>query len=336
MPQLVDEAQPARRTLREAVLEGIAEEMSRDERVVVIGQDIGAFRGPLRSTDGLAERFGPDRVIETPICEGSMTSMAVGAALAGLRPIVEIMFSDLLPVATTALVQVAANFRYLSGGAARVPIVVRTRGGDGPYRAHPQNYEALFCHSPGLVVVAPSNAADAKGLIKSAIRADDPVLFIENIFLYNAPKEPLPDGADLVPLGRARVARAGRDVTVVAYGRAVRSSLAAADELSREGVEVEVVDLRTLRPIDEEAILSSVVRTRRLVTVHEAWTSGGLGAEVLARVTEEAFPALRAAPVRLGAPPVAVPWAEPLRDQLLPTAARIRAAIRTVVDGPAR
>jgi pyruvate/2-oxoglutarate/acetoin dehydrogenase E1 component len=329
MPSAAVEARPL--TLREAVVEAIREEMERDEAVVVIGQDLAAFEGPLKSTEGLWASFGDRRVIQTPICESSATSMGVGAALMGLRPVVEIMFSDLLPVATTPIVQLAANLRYLTAGAGSVPMVIRTRGGDGPYRAHPQNYEALFSHSPGLTVVVPSSARDGKGLMKSAIRSNDPVLFIENIFLYNAFRQPVPPGDELVPLGRAAVVREGRHATVGTYGRAVRTCLSAAGRLAREGVEIEVVDLRTLAPLDEETVLSSVRRTGALLAVHEAWQTGGIGAEVVARVTRRAFDALRHPPAIVGAPDVPIPWAEPLRDAMLPTVDSIAAAVRTVL-----
>jgi pyruvate/2-oxoglutarate/acetoin dehydrogenase E1 component len=321
------EARPL--TLREAVVEAIRDEMERDEAVVVIGQDLAAFEGPLKSTEGLWAAFGDRRVIQTPICESSATSMGIGAALMGLRPVVEIMFSDLLPVATTPIVQLAANLRYLTAGAGSVPMVIRTRGGDGPYRAHPQNYEALFSHSPGLIVAVPSNARDGKGLMKSAIRSNDPVLFIENIFLYNAYRQPV--GDEVVPLGRAAVAREGRHATVVTYGRAVRTSLSAANRLAREGIEVEVVDLRTLAPLDEGTVIDSVRRTGALLAVHEAWQTGGIGAEVLSRVTRRAFDALKHPPEVVGAPDVPIPWAEPLRDAMLPTVDSIVAAVRRVL-----
>jgi pyruvate dehydrogenase E1 component beta subunit len=324
-------------TLREAILAGIREEMRRDSSVVVIGQDLRAFEGPLKSTEGLWSEFGDERVIETPICETSATSMAVGAAINGLRPIVEIMFTDLLPIAATPLIQLAANLRYLTGNATGVPLVVRARGGDGPYRAHPQNYEALFAHSPGMTVVVPSNARDGKGLIKSAIRSEDPVLFVENIFLYNAYRQPIEDDDELVPLGKAAITRAGADATIVTYGRGVRTSLSAAKRLAREGIEVEIVDLRTVAPFDEDAINASLERTGRLVVVHEAWQTGGIGAEVLSRVARRG-PRLRATPRLVAAPDVPIPWAEPLRDAMLPTAEGIARAVREAVaeDGAAR
>lgn len=314
-------------TMRQAILEGIREVMRMDQDVVVLGQDIGAFEGPLKSTEGLLEEFGATRIVETPICEASMTSLAVGAALGGMKVIVEIMFTDLLPVATTALVQVAGAMRYMTDGLGSVPIVVRARGGDGPYRAHPQNYEALFLHAPGMTVVVPSNPADGKGLIKSAIRSSEPVLFVENIFLYNAPKAFVPEGDHAVALGQAAVARAGDDATVVTYGRGVRTAISAANVLARRGIHIEVIDLRTLSPLDEETVMRSVRSTGRLLTVHEAWLAGGVGAEIVARVSAAAMEDLKAPPRRIGAPPVNVPWAEPLRDQMVPSVAQIESEV---------
>ena len=317
-------------TLRQAILEAIGEAMEADPAVVMIGQDLGAFGGPLKSAEGLFTRFGPSRIIETGICESSMTSLAVGMAVQGMRPIVEIMFSDFLPIAATAIVQLAANLRYYSGNTGSVPMVIRTKGGDGPYRAHPQNYEALFAHSPGLIIVSPSDAVSAKGLMKSAIAANDPVLFIENIFLYNAFRESVPAGDIVVPLGKAATAREGTDVTIVTYGRTVRTAIAAAKQLAHNSVDLEVIDLRTISPFDEEAVLRSVKKTGRLVVAHEAWEVGGIGAEIISRVTRKAFGSLACAPMLIGAPAVPVPWAEPLRDVMIPSVARITEAVMQV------
>jgi acetoin:2,6-dichlorophenolindophenol oxidoreductase subunit beta len=320
-----------RLTLRQAILEGIREEMRADPSVIVIGQDVRAFGGPLKCTEGLWEEFGDERIVETPICESSATSMAIGAGIVGMRPILDIMFTDLLPVAATPIIQYAANIRFLTADGAHAPLVIRTRGGDGPYRAHPQNYEALFAHSPGLTIVVPSNARDGKGLIKSAIRSDDPVLFIENIFLYNAFAHEVGDADETVPLGRAAITRPGSDVTLVTYGRGVRTSLTA---VAASGVDAEVVDLRTVAPLDEAMIVESVERTGRLLVVHEAWQTGGIGAEVISRVCRSGVP-LRQPPILIGAPDVPIPWAEPLRDALLPNATRIAGALR-VLTGEGR
>jgi len=223
----------------------------------------------------------------------------------------------------------------MTAGKACVPLVVRTKGGDGPYRAHPENYEALFTHSAGLIVVMPSTPADAKGMIKSAIRANDPVLFIENIFLYHGIKDVVRDSDYVVPLGKANVVRPGRDVTVVAYGRTVRTAVSAATRLAAEGIELEVIDLRTLAPFDKNAIVESVRKTGRLLTVHEAWVRGGLGAEIVSQVTESAFSYLKASPRRIGAPAIPIPFAEPLRDAVIPTVAAIVREVREVMVKPA-
>ena len=318
-------------TFRQAVLEAIGEAMDADPTVVMIGQDLGAFGGPLKSAEGLFDRFGPSRIIETGICESSMTSLAVGMAVQGMRPIVEIMFSDFLPIAATPIIQLAANLRYYSGNTGNVPMVIRTKGGDGPYRSHPQNYEAMFAHSPGLIIVSPSDAVSAKGLMKSAIASNDPVLFIENIFLYNAFRENVPAGEIVVPLGKATVARAGKDVTIVTYGRTVRTAIAAAKQLARNSIDIEVIDLRTISPFDEEAVLRSIKKTGRLVVAHEAWEVGGIGAEIVSRVTRKAFSSLACAPELIGAPAVPVPWAEQLRDVMIPSVARISEAVMKVL-----
>lgn len=320
-----------RLTIREAVISGMAAELRADSAVMLIGQDIGKFGGPLQCTAGLADEFGSDRLVETPICESSMLSLAIGAATAGLRPVVDVMFSDMLPLVAVPLIQTAASLRYITSGACTVPLVVRTRGGDGPYRSHPQNYEALFAHSPGLTIVEPSNPRDAKGLIRSAIRSDDPVIFMENIFLYNAFKDDVPVDDYTVDIGRAAIVRPGDDVTVVTYGRSVRSAVQAADAFAGDGVSVEVVDLRTVHPWDEELVLTSVRRTGRLVIAHEAWEAGGVGAEIAARAVETCFDRLVQPPVRVGAPAIPIPWSPALRDATLPTLRRVSDGIRQVL-----
>ncbi|HJQ48171.1 MAG TPA: transketolase C-terminal domain-containing protein [Amycolatopsis sp.] len=318
-------------TVREAVISAIAAEMRTDSSIVLIGQDIGAFGGPLQCTAGLLGEFGRDRLVETPICESAMMSLGVGAAASGLRPVVDLMFSDMLPLVAVPLMQTAASLRYLTDGGLTAPLVVRTRGGDGPYRSHPQNYEALFAHSPGLTIVEPSNPRDAKGLMQSAIRSDDPVIFIENIFLYNAFRDSVPVGDVAVEIGRAAIVRPGDAVTVVTYGRSVRGAVQAAETLAGEGIDVEVVDLRTLHPWDRDLVTESVRRTGRLVVAHEAWETGGLGAEIVAHVSAHCFTALSQPPVRVGAPSIPIPWAPGLRDETLPTVGRITAAIRQVL-----
>jgi pyruvate/2-oxoglutarate/acetoin dehydrogenase E1 component/TPP-dependent pyruvate/acetoin dehydrogenase alpha subunit len=319
-----------RMTQTEAIIEAIAAEMRRDERVFLIGQDIGPFGGAMQGTKGLYEEFGGRRVLEAPISESAMVGAALGAALFGHRPIVEISFGEFLPAAMSQLINQAPNLHYMTGGVARVPAVIRTRVGDGPYRGHPQDYSGWFAGVPGLKVVMPATPADAGGLMTAAIRDDNPVLFFEAMSLAHGPRDAAPVGAHVVQMGTARVARGGRDVTVVACGSAVPLALQAAAALSAEGIEVEVIDLRSLAPWDRRTVLDSVRRTRRLVTAHEAWVTGGFGAELVATVAEQAPGALAAPIVRVGAVAVPIP-SGPLRRHALPTASTIAAAVRRVM-----
>jgi len=325
-------ARPARRlTNTEAIVEAIAGEMRRDERVFYLGQDVGPFGGAMQGTKGLYEEFGPNRVRETPISEGAMVGAALGAALFGQRPIVEVSFGEFLPAAMNQLINQAPNLHYMTGGAARAPLVVRTRVGDGPYGGHPQDYSAWFAHVPGWKVVMPATPADAAGLLRSAVRDDGPVLFFEPMSLAHAPRGGVPSGEHLVPIGTAANARPGRDATIVALGSMVPPALRAAERLAAEGVEVEVIDLRSLRPWDEEAVLDSVRRTGRLVIVHEAWTRGGFGAEVAATVAERALDDLASPIARVGALPVPIPSGS-LRPLALPDVERVVAALRGVLS----
>ena len=317
-------------TLMEAVVDAIATEMRRDRRVFLIGQDLGPMGGPLQSTAGLFEEFGPRRVRESPISESAMVGAAIGAALYGQRPIVEISFGEFLPCAMNQLVLQAPNLHYMTGGAARCPVVVRTRIGDGPYRGHPQDYTAMLTGVPGWTVVMPSTPADAKGLMAAAIRSDDPVLFVEPMGLVHAPRGDVPEGEHVEPIGPARLARAGRDATVVAYGSAVPLALDAAARLAGEGAEVEVIDLRSLAPWDRATVLDSVARTNRLVIAHETWANGGVGAEVAATVAAEAIDDLAAPILRVGAAPVPIPSGL-LRARALPTTEQIVDALRRVL-----
>jgi pyruvate dehydrogenase E1 component beta subunit len=319
-----------RMTQTEAIIEAIAAEMRRDERVFLIGQDIGLFGGAMQGTKGLYEEFGGRRVLEAPISESAMVGAALGAALFGRRPIVEISFGEFLPAAMSQLINQAPNLHYMTGGVARVPAVIRTRVGDGPYRGHPQDYSGWFAGVPGLKVVMPATPADARGLMTAAIRDDNPVLFFEAMSLAHGPRDAAPTGEHVVPIGTARVARRGRDVTIVACGSAVPLSLQAAATLAAEGIDVEVIDLRSLAPWDRQTVLDSVRRTRRLVTAHEAWVTGGFGAEVAATVAEHALGALAAPIVRVGASAVPIP-SGPLRRHALPAASTIAAAVRHVM-----
>jgi pyruvate dehydrogenase E1 component beta subunit len=321
-----------RLTMTGAIIEAIAGEMRRDERVFVIGQDIGPFGGSMQGARGLYEEFGPSRILEAPISESAMVGAAIGAALFGRRPIVEISFGEFLPAAMNQLINQAPNLHYMTGGTARVPVVVRTRVGDGPYGGHPQDYSAWFAHVPGLKVVMPATPADAKGLMIAAIRDDNPVIFFEAMSLAHGPRGEVPVGEHVEPFGAARVARAGRDVTVVALGSTVPLALRAAATLASEGIEAEVIDPRTLRPWDQETVIASVRRTGRLVTAHEAWVGGGFGAEIVATVVEHAAESLVAPVRRVGAAAVPIP-SGPLRPLVLPNADRIAAAIREVMGG---
>ncbi|MDQ3792351.1 MAG: alpha-ketoacid dehydrogenase subunit beta [Actinomycetota bacterium] len=325
------EDRPTKRmTHLEGVIEAIAQEMRRDERVLFIGQDVGPFGGSMQGSRGLYEEFGPERILEAPISESAMVGAAIGASLFGRRPIVEISFGEFLPAAMNQLLNQAPNIRYMTGGAARVPVVVRTRVGDGPYGGHPQDYSAWFAHVPGLKVVVPATPADAKGLMIAAIRDDNPVLFFEPMSLSHGRRGEVPADEHVEQIGAASIAREGRDATVVTWGSMVPPSLQAARVLSREGIEIEIVDLRTLAPWDRQMVLSSVSRTRRLVVAHEAWVTGGFGAEVVAAVAEEAPQSLDAPVARVGARPVPIP-SGPLRRDVLPGSDQIAEAVRGVV-----
>ena len=320
-------------TQTDAIVDAIASEMRRDPRVMYIGQDVGAMGGSMQGTHGLLAEFGPKRIREAPISESAMVGAAIGAALFGQRPIVEISFGEFIPAAMNQLINQAPNLRYMTGGLARVPVVIRTRVGDGPYGGHPQDYSAWFAHVPGLKVVMPAQPSDARGLMVSAIRDDNPVLFFEPMSLAHGPRGPvLVDDAPL-PIGRARRVRDGADVTIAAIGSMTAASLRAAEVLASEGIDCEVIDMRSIRPLDSAAVVKSVRRTRRLVTVHEAWVTAGLGAEIVAAVAETCPEALCAPVVRLGTEPVPTPSGK-VRPFALPNAERVANAIRALV-GPA-
>jgi pyruvate/2-oxoglutarate/acetoin dehydrogenase E1 component len=319
--------------LRQAINEALHEEMEADPRVFLLGEDvIDPWGGTFRVTAGLSTRFGLERVRETPISEAAIVGCALGAALLGMRPVAEIMFLDFATQAMDQIVNQAAKLRYMTGGQTSVPLVIRVAGGAGRASAaqHSQSLEAWFAHIPGLVVVAPSSPADAKGLLISAIRDDNPVIFLEHKVLY-AQKGPVPEEPYAIPLGTAQLKRQGSDVTVVATQLMVQRALAAAADLEREGVSVEVVDPRTLVPLDEETILQSVAKTGRLVIAHEAVKRGGYGAEIAAMVSEQAFDVLDAPIVRVCARAVPMPYNDNLERATIPTPQDIAAAIRSVV-----
>src|SRR3984885_11762400 len=315
-------------TFVRAIAGALARAMRADERVIVLGEDV-AQGGPFTATAGLAEEFGRERVLDTPISEGAVCGVAIGAAQAGLRPVVEIMYIDFLTLALDQLVNQAAKAHFMSGGQLTVPLVMRTQGGSGSRAGaqHSQSLEAWLTHVPGLKVVMPATAADAAGLMASAIADPNPVVFVEHKALYFK-REELADEPPAVPIGSARVARPGGDVTIVALSRMRGEALAAADRLAAEGVEAEVIDPRTLVPLDVELIVSSVERTNRLVVAHEAVQAGGFGAEIAARVQAVAFDSLDAPIARVGAPFAPIPLSPPLEDAYLPGAAEILAAVR--------
>ncbi|MDH4044152.1 MAG: alpha-ketoacid dehydrogenase subunit beta [Gemmatimonadota bacterium] len=317
-------------TYLEALRQGMWEEMVRDERVFLLGEDIGAYGGAFKVTDGFLERFGANRVVDTPISEAAIVGAAAGAAHMGLRPVAEMQFIDFISCAYDILTNYVATARYRAGLA--TPIVVRGPSGGyvrgGPF--HSQMPEAAFFHTPGLKLVAPATVRDAKGLIKAAIRDDDPVIFFEHKFLYRRIKEDLPEGEDLItPIGEARVAREGHDLTVVTWSAMVWKTLEAADQLEREdGVSVEVIDLRTLVPMDTDAVMRSLRKTNRILIAHEDTRTGGIAGEIAARINEEAFEWLDAPIRRVTAHDTPLPYAPTLEDYVLPQASDVVAAAR--------
>ncbi|OUN00711.1 MAG: pyruvate dehydrogenase [Firmicutes bacterium ZCTH02-B6] len=319
-------------TYREALRQALREEMLRDERVFLLGEDIGAYGGSYAVTKGLLEEFGEKRVKDTPISETAIIGAAVGAAMDGLRPVAEIMTINFTLVAIDQVINNAAKIHYMFGGQFRCPLVIRTVGGGRRLAAtHSQNLEVLFAHIPGLKVVAPATPYDAKGLLKAAIRDDDPVVFIEHSLLYST-RGPVPDEDYVVPIGVSDIKRRGRDVTIVAYSRMTREALIAAEELAKQGIEAEVVDLRTLRPLDMGPVLDSVARTNRAVVVGEDWRSFGIGAEVAARIQEEAFDELDAPVLRVSQLEVPTPYAANLEKLAFPGSRQIVEACQQVLN----
>ena len=315
-----------------ALREALREEMARDESVFLIGEDIGTYGGAFRITRGLLAEFGEQRVIDTPISESAIAGAAIGAAIMGTRPVAEIMFQDFVTLAIDQILNCAAKLRYLHNGRATVPMVLRAPFGAGIHAGahHSQSIEAMFCHIPGVKVVCPSTPYDAKGLLKAAIRDPNPVLFFENKLVYGVKGE-VPEEDYTVPLGKADVKREGKDVTVVVWGLMVSKTLRAATELAEKGVELEVIDLRTLYPLDIEAIVGSVKKTSRLLIAHEACQTGGLGGEIAAIVAKEAFGYLDAPIERVAAPDTPVPFSPPLEEAFIPQQKDIVAAVLAMV-----
>jgi 2-oxoisovalerate dehydrogenase E1 component beta subunit len=324
---------PRELTYLEAIREALVEEMRRDPKVFVLGEDVGAYGGAFGVTQGLHDEFGEMRVIDTPISESAIIGVSIGASLRGYRPIAEMQFADFISCAFDQIVNQAATLRYRYGGRQGVPIVIRAPSGGnvGGGLYHSQNPEGWFIHRPGLKVVAPSTAWDAKGLLKAAIRDDNPVVYFEHKYLYRRAKGPVPEGDEIVPLGVAAIRREGSDATLLTYGAMVTPSLEAADALSKEGVEVEVIDLRTLLPYDKGAMFASLEKTSRVLVVHEDVKTLGLGAELSAVITEERFDALDAPVMRVTYPDAHPPFSHVLEDFNLPNAAKITAALRKLV-----
>ncbi len=318
-------------TLRDAVTRGLTEALDTDERVFLMGEDIGSYQGPYAVTKGLLEKYGHERIRDTPISEGVVVGAAVGAAMAGLRPIVEIMTINFLLLAMDMVVNHAAKLRYMSNGQIQVPMVIRTVTGGGAQlgATHSQSLEGWFASVPGLKVAAPSDPYDALGLLRTAIADEDPVIFAEHARLYQVLGD-VPDDHYAIPFGQAKVKRAGDDVTLVAYSRGVHTALEAAAILEKKGVEAEVVDLRTLRPLDTATVLTSVEKTSRVIVVDEAWRCGGFGAEISSMIHENAFDSLDGPVGRVAGLDVPAPYNGTLEASALPDAARIVSAIEEI------
>ena len=317
----------------EAVRDALAEEMRRDPAVFVMGEDVAIYGGAYGATRGLYEEFGEERVRDTPISENTIAGAATGAAMMGMRPVAEIMYADFLTLAMDQLVNTAAKNRYMFGGRTKVPMVLRTEGGTGRGIAaqHSQSPEAWFNHVPGLYLVMPATPYDAKGLLKTAIRDDNPILFIEHKMLYGTKGE-VPDEEYTIPLGAADVKRAGDDVTIIAYSKVVLDSLEAAERLAAEGIDVEVIDLRTIKPLDMNAILKSVRKTGRVVCVSEGCRTNGVPSELIARIQEEAFDWLDAPIARVCGEDVPIPMSPPLEAAAVPSVEKIVAAAMDLAE----
>ncbi len=317
---------------REALREAMTEEMERDDRVFLMGEEVGHYQGAYKVSEGMLEKFGPKRVVDTPIAEGGFAGIGIGAAMVGLRPIIEFMTWNFSAVAFDQILNNAAKLRQMSGGQFDCPIVFR--GPNASARQvgsqHSHAMEHFYAHVPGLKVVAPAYPADAKGLMKAAIRDDNPVLVMESETLY-AVKGDVPDGDYVVEMGKAQIARPGKDVTIAAYSRMTHVAMEAAATLEKEGISAEVVDLRSLRPLDEETLVASVERTHRLVVVHEGWPYGGVGAEVADRVQRLAFDALDAPIMRVTTLDVPMPYSAKLEQDCMPSAARVTGTVKRLL-----
>lgn len=322
----------SRITMREAISQALWEEMERDPKVFILGEEVGVWGGTYAVTKGFYDHFGPERVKDTPIAENAILGAAIGAALTGLRPVAELMTINFAFSAMDHVVNQAPKLRYMFGGQFRVPLVIRAVGGDGRQlgATHSQTPDVVFAHFPGLKVVSPGTPEDARGLLKTAIRSDDPVLFLEHATMYQVRGE-VPEGEYLIPIGQSRLQRPGRDVTIVTYAKGLELSLKAADELAKEGIEAEIVDLRTLRPLDMGPVLESFKKTNRAVIVEEGWKSFGVGAEVAARIYEQAFDYVDAPILRVAQKEVPLPYNRALEQAALPQVSDITAAVKEVL-----
>lgn len=319
-------------TIREAINEALREEMERDERVFLMGEDIGTAGGVFKVTDGLLDEFGPERVRDAPIAEAGIVGLAVGAAMTGLRPVVEIMFIDFTTLASDQIVNQAAKLRYMTAGQAKIPLVIRTAMGAGRRAAaqHSQSLQAWYAHIPGLKVVMPATPADAKGLLKTAIRDDNPVMFLEDKMMYEQ-MGAIPGNDHLTPLGTAKIHRQGHDATVITTSSMLYPALDAAERLSQEGVEIEVIDVRSLSPLDDQTLVQSALKTGHVLVVDEGYESFGVTAEIAIRVHEGAFDYLDAPVRRLGAADVPIPFAPKLEDLTIPSADQIVTIVKDML-----
>ena len=319
-------------TYLEAIRQALGEEMARDDRVFILGEDVGAYGGAFKVTEGLQERFGEARVVDTPISETAIVGSAIGASYMGMRPVCEIQFIDFIACCFDMLTNFAATSRYRNG--AGVPIVIRgpCGGGVGGGPFHSLNPEAFFLNTPGLKMVEPSTAYDAKGLLKAAIRDDDPVLYFEHKFLYRRIKDEVPDDDYIVPLGKAAIRREGSDLSIITFGAMTHTALEAAATLSDAGVEAEVLDLRSLAPLDRDAILTTVSKTSRALLLYEARRTGGIGGELAAIIAEDAFEYLDAPVMRVASADTPVPYSPPLEAAFLPNADKVVAAAQKLIE----
>lgn len=322
----------ARMTMREAISQALWEEMERDPKVFILGEEVGVWGGTYAVTKGFYDHFGAERVRDTPIAESGIIGSAIGAAMTGLRPVAELMTINFAFVTMDHIVNEAAKLHYMFAGQMKIPLVIRTVSGGGRQlgATHSQTPDVIFAHFPGLKVVAPGTPADAKGLLKTAIRSDDPILFIEHATLYQTRGE-VPEGEHLVPIGKSAVQRPGKDVTIITYSKMLEISMKAAEQLSKEGIEAEIVDLRTLRPLDMEPVLQSFQKTNRAVVVEEGWKSYGVGAEVSARIYEQAFDYIDAPVKRVAQKEVPLPYNRTLEQMALPKVEDVIAAVKEVL-----